>query len=109
VNGLTVGFGVTMLLYCDVVLVAETARFRLPFTDLGVVPEAGSSALLPARVNWATPCGRCCPVNGLTRQKHSEWDSPGESRPTLNSALRPRAQRRALRLGTHKQLQRASA
>jgi enoyl-CoA hydratase/carnithine racemase len=53
VNGLAVGFGVTMLLYCDVVLVAETARLRLPFTELGIVPEAGSSVLLPARVGWA--------------------------------------------------------
>jgi enoyl-CoA hydratase/carnithine racemase len=53
VNGLAVGIGCTMLLYCDVVLVAETARLRLPFTALGIVPEAGSSMLLPARVRWA--------------------------------------------------------
>jgi len=53
VNGLAVGFGATMLLYCDVILVAETARLRLPFTEMGIVPEAGSSALLPARVRWA--------------------------------------------------------
>ena len=53
VNGLAVGFGATMLMYCDVVLLAETARLRLPFTELGIVPEAGSSALLPARVRWA--------------------------------------------------------
>ncbi|UXA10771.1 hypothetical protein KXD97_22180 [Mycobacterium sp. SMC-8] len=42
-----------MLLYCDVVLMAEGARVRLPFTALGIVPEAGSSVLLPARVRWA--------------------------------------------------------
>jgi enoyl-CoA hydratase/carnithine racemase len=53
VNGLAVGFGATMLLYCDVIVVAETARLRLPFTEMGLVPEAGSSALLPARVRWA--------------------------------------------------------
>jgi enoyl-CoA hydratase/carnithine racemase len=53
VNGLAVGFGATLLLYCDVVLFAETARVRLPFTELGLVPEAGSSALLAVRVRWA--------------------------------------------------------
>jgi enoyl-CoA hydratase/carnithine racemase len=52
VNGLAVGFGCTMLLYCDIVLAAESARFRLPFTALGIVPEAGSTVLLPARARW---------------------------------------------------------
>lgn len=52
VNGLAVGIGCTMLLYCDVVVVAQTARLRMPFTELGIVPEAGSSALLPAQVRW---------------------------------------------------------
>ncbi|MBX7435099.1 enoyl-CoA hydratase/isomerase family protein [Mycobacterium sp. Y57] len=53
VNGLAVGFGCTALLYCDVILVAESARLRMPFTAMGIVPEAGSSVLLPARVRWA--------------------------------------------------------
>lgn len=53
VNGVAVGFGCTLLLYCDLVLIAETARLRFPFTALGIVPEAGSSALLPMRMRWA--------------------------------------------------------
>lgn len=52
VNGLAVGVGVTMLLYFDLVLAAGSARFRLPFTALGLVPEAGSSVLLSARTRW---------------------------------------------------------
>lgn len=47
VHGAAVGIGLTMLLYCDVVYVAEDARLRAPFTSLGTAPEAASSWLLP--------------------------------------------------------------
>lgn len=50
VNGVAVGFGVTMLLHCDIVIVAEGARLRAPFVSLGVVPEAASTILLPDTV-----------------------------------------------------------
>ncbi len=47
VHGPIVGFGATMLLHCDVVITAEDARFRLPFSELGTAPEAGSTFMLP--------------------------------------------------------------
>lgn len=47
VNGLAVGLGVTLLGYCDLVVISEDARFRVPFVSLGVAPEAGSSFTLP--------------------------------------------------------------
>lgn len=47
VNGTAIGIGVTMLLHCDLVVVAEGVRLQFPFINLALVPEAASSLLLP--------------------------------------------------------------
>ncbi len=53
VNGLGVGFGFTLLGYCDHVFVAEGARLRTPFSQLGLCPEASASYTFPMRMGWA--------------------------------------------------------
>ncbi len=49
---MAVGIGFTMLAHCDLVVVAESARMRTPFAELGVAPEAASSYLFPQRMGW---------------------------------------------------------
>ncbi|MFZ4738084.1 MAG: enoyl-CoA hydratase-related protein [Bradymonadia bacterium] len=64
VDGPAIGLGTTMLLHCDFVVATHRARFQMPFINLGLVPEGGSSLLLPA-------------VAGL--QRASEWLMLGEA------------------------------
>jgi len=53
VNGPTVGIGASYALACDFVLAAESAYFLLSFVSIGLVPDGGASALIPARVGSA--------------------------------------------------------
>ena len=52
VNGRAIGVGATILLHCDFVVAAENAIINFPFVDLGIIPEAGSTLLLPARIGY---------------------------------------------------------
>ena len=50
VHGAAIGSGTTMLTHCDFVYAGESAKFQMPFINLAVVPEFGSSCTVPARI-----------------------------------------------------------
>ncbi len=52
VQGAAVGGGTTMLTHCDFVYAGESAKFQLPFINLALVPEFGSSYSIPARTGY---------------------------------------------------------
>ena len=52
VQGFAIGIGSTLLLHCERVIAGESAVFAMPFINLGLVPEAGSSLLLPRLIGY---------------------------------------------------------
>ena len=52
VKGNAVGVGTTLLMHCDIVVADSNARFSMPFTSLGLVPEFGSTMLLPELIGY---------------------------------------------------------
>ncbi len=89
VNGLAVGVGLTLLLHCDLVYVEPTANLWAPFVELGLVPEAASSLLLPRvigerRASELILCGR-----HIDGREAAAWGLANEAvTPVLDAALK---------------------
>ncbi len=73
VQGRAVGVGVTMLLHCDLVFVAEDALLTTPFVNLALLPEAASSILLPARIGHARAFSMFVLGEAIDGRKAEAW------------------------------------
>ena len=93
VNGRAVGVGVTMLLHCDLVYVAEDTLLSTPFVNLALVPEAASSLLLPTRIGHARAFEMFVLGEPVPAEKAVSWGIANRMVPTAK-CTRPHRQRR---------------
>ncbi len=73
VNGPAIGVGTTMLAHADIVVAARSATFRMPFTSLGLVPEAGSSLLFPRLVGHQRASALLLMGDALDAETARDW------------------------------------
>ena len=72
-HGPTVGIGTTLLLHCDLVIAARSTRFITPFVQLGVVPEAASTLLLPRLLGSKRAAEMFFVGEGIDAMTAKEW------------------------------------
>ena len=73
VNGPAAGVGLSLALACDLVLAAESAYFLLAFVNIGLVPDGGSSLLVPSRIGFARAAELAMLGERLPAPKALEW------------------------------------
>ena len=113
VPGAAAGIGLSLALACDLVLAAESAYFLLAFVNIGLVPDGGSSALVPARVGFGRAAELAMLGERLGARKALDWGLINQVWP--DSELSDRAEQLCARLaqgptgsyaGTKRQLNR---
>jgi 2-(1,2-epoxy-1,2-dihydrophenyl)acetyl-CoA isomerase len=73
VNGPAAGIGCSLALACDLVVAAESAYFLLAFVNIGLVPDGGSSLLVPARVGFTRAAEMAMLGERVPAPKALEW------------------------------------
>jgi 2-(1,2-epoxy-1,2-dihydrophenyl)acetyl-CoA isomerase len=73
VNGPAVGIGLSLALACDLVVAAESAYFLLAFVNIGLVPDGGSSLLVPSRIGFARAAELAILGEPLPAPKALDW------------------------------------
>ncbi len=91
VHGRAVGVGVTMLLHCDLVFVAEDALLTTPFVNLALVPEAASSLLLPQRIGHARAFAMFVLGEAVDGKKAEAWGIANAAVPASELRAKARA------------------
>ena len=73
VNGAAAGIGLSLALACDLVIAAESAYFLLAFVNIGLVPDGGSSLLVPSRVGFARAAEMAMLGERVAARQAQEW------------------------------------
>ncbi|WP_262136772.1 enoyl-CoA hydratase [Pseudomonas sp. Marseille-Q5117] len=73
VSGAAVGIGTTLLLHCDLVYVSRDARLRMPFVNLGLCPEFGSSLILPRLLGQAKAAELLLLGESFSGEQAAQW------------------------------------
>ncbi len=73
VNGAAAGIGLSLALACDLVLAADSAYFLLAFVNIGLVPDGGSSLLVPSRIGFARAAELAMLGERLPAAKACHW------------------------------------
>jgi enoyl-CoA hydratase/carnithine racemase len=73
VAGNAVGIGTTLLMHCDLVYAADNAKFSMPFVQLGLCPEFGSSLLLTQIAGYPRAAEKLMLGEAFWRRKRWKW------------------------------------
>lgn len=79
VSGPAVGIGTTLLLHCDLVYVARDAKLKMPFVNLGLCPEYGSSLILPRLLGHARAAELLLLGEAFTGEQAASWGIANEA------------------------------